>query len=96
MTEAIASMLALTVVCSAAVATAEPTGNACHKTSVAALTACKADGNDDRGSPSAVDPSTGERTDLARLAALELPATRTRLMQGRPDEGRRIQIAEGP
>jgi hypothetical protein len=49
MTEAIGSMLALTVVCSAAVAAAEPTGNACHKTSVAALTACEADGNDDRG-----------------------------------------------
>jgi hypothetical protein len=47
MREVVGSMLALTVVFSTAVA-AEPTGNACHKTSVAALTACEADGKDDR------------------------------------------------
>jgi hypothetical protein len=47
MREVFGSMLALTALFSTAVA-AEPTGSACHRTSVAALTACEADGNDDR------------------------------------------------
>jgi hypothetical protein len=48
MAPATVSMAALALVFSAGIAAAEPTGNACHKTSVAAKTACQADGKDDR------------------------------------------------
>ncbi len=48
MVSATVSMAALALVFSAGIAAAAPTGNACHKTSTAAQTACEADGKDDR------------------------------------------------
>jgi hypothetical protein len=48
MTQATVSWVAFAVLFAGSIAAAEPAGNACHKTSVAAQVACNADGKDDR------------------------------------------------